>query len=195
MADGSENGAPEDDHHHIIKRVALTIGILASIAGIVGTIVALWPDPPFTIQQWAKEANAVCDDTSGEMADAAREANDQWGRTQAHWQQGTAHPGYFVHAGNLYAKLAGVQDKRVGGLSNIREPNSKADEVTEIVEHFRSANDALYASAETLRKANYQNMHATVTEFDAQARLFNRKGESVNERLTDLGAGHCVPNV
>ncbi|WP_157901905.1 hypothetical protein, partial [Streptomyces kanasensis] len=124
MADEFEDSA-ESGRGSLRKNLTWLIGILAGIAGIVATVIALWPDPPFTIEDWAERAEAICDDTSGEMAETAREANDAWTYTLTASQNGTATAADFVATGNLYYKMAGAQVKRAGDLSDIQKPDSE----------------------------------------------------------------------
>ncbi|MGW9595075.1 hypothetical protein ACWHLZ_32850 [Streptomyces chartreusis] len=182
-------------NRNLRKNVGWAIAALAGIGGIITTVIALWPDPPFTIQDWAREANSVCDDTSGELVAVAQEANDEMGRLRGHMQQGTAQPGYFIYAGNLYSKQAGVQDKRAGEFSKIEEPNEQKETVDGVIADLRRADDSLYSIAKTLRSARSDNMVAVLASYDYQANLYNLDAKSVNDRLADIGADACVPNV
>ncbi|UUS31674.1 hypothetical protein NRO40_13075 [Streptomyces changanensis] len=194
MADEFEDSA-ESGRGSLRKNLTWLIGILAGIAGIVATVIALWPDPPFTIEDWAERAEAICDDTSGEMAETAREANDAWTYTLTASQNGTATAADFVATGNLYYKMAGAQVKRAGDLSDIQKPDSEEEQVTEVIRDFRAANKLIYAAADTLRNVNTQNPQETIDRFNAQSQSYNAEVNTVNSRLTTLGAGHCVPPV
>ncbi|WP_232791241.1 hypothetical protein, partial [Streptomyces kanasensis] len=69
------------------------------------------------------------------------------------------------------------------------------EQVTEVIRDFRAANKLIYAAADTLRNVNTQNPQETIDRFNAQSQSYNAEVNTVNSRLTTLGAGHCVPPV
>ncbi|POX36277.1 hypothetical protein C3486_34435 [Streptomyces sp. Ru73] len=197
MVDGSqeEETATHDDGATRRKHLWEILGVAAAVAGVVIGLIQVWPKPAFTLQDWAKEANAVCAETSGDSEDAARAANDALSMTLSSLQQGTATPQQFFITGNLYYRMAGLQNKAAGNLSNIHPPSSRADETEAVVRDMRESDRMIYQGAELLRHVNTQYPQETVNAFSQLANTYNEKGRSINRRLVDLGARDCLPNV
>ncbi|WP_371661313.1 hypothetical protein [Streptomyces sp. NBC_00280] len=196
MTDETENSI-DSGRGRFRKHLTWLIGILAGVAGIVAAVVGLWPDPDFTLKAWAERADAVCDDTNGEQADALRTAVDAWGNALSKFKAGTATVADFVETGDLYNKLAGVSDKQAGDLSDIQKPDRDSDEerVKVVISNFRAANRMIYAATEKLRAVDPNNPQVAVDGFNTKMKSYDKKAHTVNDGLSSLGANQCVPPV
>ncbi|MFH8288969.1 hypothetical protein [Streptomyces sp. NPDC018059] len=177
------------------RRVWEILGVAAALAGVVIGVIQVWPDAPFTLQDWRKEVNAACAQTQGDLDEAARDANDALAGLSEAYSQGTATQENFVATGNLFYKLAGLQNKQAGDIGRVRTPSTSADETESVVDDMRDADRTLYRAAEKLRQVNAENAQKKLNEFDALTQSFNRKADDVNQQLEELGAHHCLPAV
>ncbi|WP_447037517.1 hypothetical protein [Streptomyces sp. DSM 118878] len=164
----------------------------AAVAGVIIGVVQVWPDPPFTLKDWAKEANTTCAQTMGEVDDVARDANDAVAALDAGYAEGTAMPEDFVYVGNLLYKMAGLQNRQAGDLGGIRSPSSKSGETGSIVDDMRAANRTLYQAAEKLRHVNVEDPQETVDSFGVLVDSYNQKNDGNNRSLKSMGAHHCL---
>ncbi|MGA4849310.1 hypothetical protein ACOBQB_24750 [Streptomyces sp. G5(2025)] len=187
--------APPNNNGIPRRRIWEMLGVGAAVAGVVIGLIEVWPDPDFTLKDWSKEANAACAQTQGDLDEAARDANDALAGLDEAYTQGTATRDDFVATGNMFYKLAGLQNKQAGDLSRIRTPDSRADETKSVVDDMRAADRTLYRAAEKLRHVDVQNPQETLQDFDELTQSFNRKADSINQRLEELGAHHCLSAV
>ncbi|MFM9592670.1 hypothetical protein ACKI1J_37235 [Streptomyces scabiei] len=196
MTDEPENSI-DSRRGRFRKNLTWLIGILAGVAGIVAAVAGLWPDPDFSLKAWSERADAVCDDTNGEQANALRTAVDTWGITLAKFKDGTATVADFVQTGDLYNKLAGVSDKQAGDLSDIQRPDRDSDEdrVKVVIRNFRAANRMIYAATKKLRAIDPNNPQAAIDGFNKKMKSYDKKARTVNDGLSSLGAYQCLPPV
>lgn len=195
MVDDIGQEAPSSGGGNTHRRLWEILGVAAGVAGVVVGLVQVWPDPPFKLQDWVKEANAVCGETAGEMEEAARASQDYSAQLVIAYRQGMATWQQFYETGNSYYRLAGLQNKRAGDLAKIRTPSEKGEEIEAMLDDMQEGDRLIYQSAEKLRNANSQNLQQATSEYDELTRLYREKAKSINTRMKNMGADDCLPAV
>lgn len=104
------------------KVLATTATVVAMIGTLVGLYLALWPRTPVrTLQQWSRDATAVCEQYRGELMTGYREATD---RITAAVDQGA---GTSADAAAALDDASNVYRAMVGRIRAVQPPTDEAD--------------------------------------------------------------------
>ncbi|GGZ24277.1 hypothetical protein [Streptomyces poonensis] len=192
--DSSDEGSPPGSGSGISRRRILEIvGAAAAVTGVIIGVIQIWPEPSYTIQDWGKEANAVCAKTQGGIEKSERDKDDALERLGLANMQGIATRSDYIFAGNSFYDMAGLVNMQAADLSEIRTPNSRADETKEVSDELWSLSHKIYRVAEVLRSVDMTSPNDALTEFDALAKEADRQSQRINESLRKLGARNCLP--
>ncbi len=178
------------------RKVPVWLATMASIVAIAGTLVglyfALWPRTPVrTLEQWSRDASAVCEQYRGELASGYREATD---RMAAVIDQGV---GTSTDAAAALDDASNVYRAMVGRIRAVQPPTDEADSAK--VDAALAATeqlDATWARAATeveqldLRTAN----PATLQSLMATLQAAETQGQATTAAFAAAGAPACGIN-
>ncbi|UFR01009.1 hypothetical protein KBP30_07380 [Streptomyces sp. Go40/10] len=195
---GRHPGPPPDEEGKksgIGKRIAAAIGVLAGIAGIISLILTWISTPgPFTLSDWAAEADGTCDRDFGNLAASLTNANDEFSFALASWQAGNPNQQLFNYAGNLYFSAGGYYRKLSGELAQIHSPKDGKPDVQNIITTLEKMSTELYKVGQELRQVDFAT--GTAAGYVEQARQDANTSAGIeagaNALLKDVGAEKCA---
>lgn len=104
------------------KVLATTASVVAIVGTLVGLYFALWPRTPVrTLEQWSREASAVCEQYRGELMTGYREATD---RLNAVIDEGS---GTSADVAAALDDASNVYRAMVGRIRALEPPTDEAD--------------------------------------------------------------------
>lgn len=181
------NNAMDEDRssggRRVARHVAWWVGIIAGLAGIAGLVYSIISAPNFTVKDWAKEANAVCDAHFGEVIENIRLANEAVDKANTK----TATASDYRVAASAWVKLGASERRLSGELGKLKTPSSRGDTIRKLIE---AMNDV---SIEDFRLADDLRVRAVSNE--SWAGFNTRRNQAValvNAHLTTLKTTHCL---
>ncbi|MBV6703466.1 hypothetical protein [Kitasatospora aureofaciens] len=169
--------------------------ILAGIATIATLIIVLQDRPkPFTIQNWARHANAACDQDSKDLSTANR-ALDRDSRTvESKRQSGIVPQADLDKLANDLADASSAELKLTGDLLVITEPNSRKSDVQDVTDTLRLQGAAWHQASNDLGgidTANPTSVNIALLRMVEELRTAGPLYDRYLRQMKSLGVDHC----
>ncbi|MFF1344330.1 hypothetical protein ACFVYT_42185 [Streptomyces sp. NPDC058290] len=179
-----EDERPSGAQEKLTRRLAWWVGVLAGLAGVAGLILSAFSWDDFTVEEWTREANAVCDDQAGPVLESYRLVQELLPKVNP---AGLANENDRAAATALES-LGANQRKLSGGIGKIQLPNSNKETINSMLEALNDASDEDYALAEDLRSDVFSSKR-----YAEYAKLRNEFAKQVIDAWTKLKLTHCLP--
>ncbi|MFD8979838.1 hypothetical protein [Streptomyces sp. NPDC059564] len=170
----------------ISKHVGWWIAALAGLAGIAGLIFAIVTRDRFTVEDWVKQDNAVCDGLSPQMTKEVRTAEASLiVRVDGGYKSADYQP-----AATAWDALGTTERKLSSEMGKIETPESHTKEIARLLDAMNDVSDQDLALSDKLQVQDITSESQTAQDIAKWRRQYV---DQVNADLTRLNARHCLP--
>lgn len=202
--DDSEEDIPDERRRRgkLSRHAKTWLGVLAGVAGIVGTVIVLIdrppPPKPFTAADWTSEANLACDESWSDVLEAINKSNAST-RTalNARAAIGTADElpteqfrQVFRTAADDLDQLAGRERMLKAKFEKIEIPKGRGPETAKLITAMNDVSNLDGALASDFRKIADGVVPDGTYQENTDPR--NKLSTEVDQLLSNLGVTQCL---